>query len=411
MSTTGIIIGIVVGAAFGGVVAWLVWRLRSTVAEVKLKTRLEDLQKAQDEARQQLSYTFKSLAAEALRNNNESFLQTSKQVMERHLVQAQGDLELRKQAVEQLVKPLQERLNEIEKSRQTAYGSIEQLAKNMAEGQNSLARETRNLTSALRTPYVRGRWGELTLRRVAELAGMVEYCDFAEQETIGQEDHRKRPDMIVYLPNERLVAVDAKTPLDAYLQSIEADGEDKRKLALQQHARQVSDRVRELSAKNYWTDLKASPDFVILFIPGEPFLAAALQADPELLERALTMKIVPATPSTLIALLHAVAYGWREQRLAENAKQVQDLGKEMYERIVTWTGHLSKVGDSLEKAVNSYNESIGSLEHRVLSSARRFKELGVSTGKDIPETAAIDRTPRKLDVPTEKVPDGKEEAR
>lgn len=367
------------GAAVGGVIVWLALSMKATTTRVALETRL----KAAEEAQNKLSQTFDSLAAAALRNNSESFLQLAKQALETHLTHAQGDLDQRKQAVEALVKPLKETLDKIEQERQKAYGGFEKMT-------DTLAKETRNLSQALRTPQVRGRWGESTLRRVVELAGMVEHCDFIEQSSIATEGKIQRPDMIVLLPNQRRIAVDAKTPLDAYLQSIEADSEESRQAALKQHARQVKDRFRELAAKSYWASLESTPEFVVLFLPGESFLSAALQEEPSLMEDAMSEKVVLATPASLFCLLNAVNHGWREERLTENALHISQLGREIHDRIADWAVYLEKLGEHLEKAVDAFNDGMGSLERRVLVSARRFKEFGVASDKEVPELPAID---------------------
>jgi DNA recombination protein RmuC len=378
------ILWFLVGVVVGGLVVWLTLRVRTTATRVALETKL----KAAEEAQNKLLQTFDSLAAAALRSNSESFLQLAKQALETHLTHAQGDLDLRKQAVEALVKPLKETLDKIE---------------SMVSTQKELAKETRNLATALRTPQVRGRWGETTLRRVAELVGMVEHCDFVEQRSIAAEGTMKRPDMIVLLPNQRRIVVDAKTPLDAYLQSIEADSEESKLAALKKHAKQVRDRFRELAAKSYWASLECTPEFVVLFLPGEPFLSAALQEDPTLLEDAMSEKVVLATPASLFCLLSAVSYGWREEQLTENARQISQLGREIHDRIADWAVHLDKLGEYLEKAVETFNNSVGSLEHRVLVSARRFREFGVLSDKEVPELSPINTTVReapKIEGPT-----------
>ncbi len=376
------------GVALGGIIAWLVLRTNKVALETKLK--------AAEEAQTGLSQTFDSLAAAALRSNNETFLQLAKQVLETQLTHAQGDLDQRKQAVEALVKPLKETLDKLEQERQKAYGGFEKMTE-------TLAKETRNLSQALRTPQVRGRWGESTLRRVAELSGMVEHCDFIEQVSIAGEGAVKRPDMIVFLPNQCRIVIDAKTPLDAYLQSIEADSEESRQAALKQHARQVKDRFRELAAKSYWASLEFTPEFVVLFLPGEPFLSAALQEDPSLLEDAMNEKVVLATPASLFCLLIAVSHGWRQEQLTENARRISQLGREIHDRIADWAGHLDTLGAHLKKAVESFNDSIGSLEHRVLVSARRFKEFGVPGEKEVPELSEVNTAVR--DVPEIKAGD------
>jgi DNA recombination protein RmuC len=393
------ILWFLVGVVVGGLVVWLTLRVRTTATRVALETKL----KAAEEAQNKLLQTFDSLAAAALRSNSESFLQLAKQALETHLTHAQGDLDLRKQAVEALVKPLKETLDKIEQERTTAYGGFKQMTESMVSTQKELAKETRNLATALRTPQVRGRWGETTLRRVAELVGMVEHCDFVEQRSIAAEGTMKRPDMIVLLPNQRRIVVDAKTPLDAYLQSIEADSEESKLAALKKHAKQVRDRFRELAAKSYWASLECTPEFVVLFLPGEPFLSAALQEDPTLLEDAMSEKVVLATPASLFCLLSAVSYGWREEQLTENARQISQLGREIHDRIADWAVHLDKLGEYLEKAVETFNNSVGSLEHRVLVSARRFREFGVLSDKEVPELSPINTTVReapKIEGPT-----------
>jgi len=395
------IIWFLIGFVLGGIIIWLVFRTRAASTRTALETKL----KAAEEAQQKLSQTFDSLAASALRNNNESFLQLAKQSLATQLTQAQGDLDLRKQAVEAMVKPLKDTLENIEKERTKAYGGFENMTKSLMTAQETLAKETRNLAMALHTPYVRGRWGESTLRRVVELVGMVEHCDFTEQTSIDIENKTLRPDMIVYLPNNRQVVVDAKAPIEAYIQSIEADSEESRLAALKRHAKQVRERCDNLASKSYWASLTDATEFVVLFLPGEPFLTVALQQDPTLLEDAMSKRVVLATPASLFCLLHVISHGWRQQLLAENARHISELGREIYDRISDWTSHLVKLGDALEKAVVAFNQSIGSLESRVLVSARRFKDLGVISDKDIPETSQIDvniREAPELEQPSSK---------
>ncbi len=397
------ILMIFVGVVLGAVATWLVLRARSTTLRVELQTKLEAAQEKleeykryQEESQKGISQTFGSLASEALKSNNEVFLQLANQAFAAQIAQGRGDLDLRRQAVEELVKPLSDSLRYIEKDRREAYGSLREQIGNMTRGQGQLERETRNLVQALRAPQVRGRWGEMTLRRVAELAGMVERCDFFEQPVLGGEGRGKRPDMVVHLPNERRIAVDAKTPLDGYLQSIEADTEEERASALGRHARQLRERIRELSGKSYWASLGYTPEFVVLFLPGEFFLGPALKEEPSLLEDAMKERVVLATPSTLISLLHAVAYGWREEQLAEHTRRISELGREVHDRVATWAGYLDKLRVSLERCVDAYNDSVGSLERRVLVSARRIKELGIATDKEIPELPPIESKTRML---------------
>ncbi len=387
----------IIGLAAGAVLAWLALRLKTAVGSAKLEAKLEaagekarDFQKLREDTDAGLRQTFEALAAESLRGNNSAFLQLAQQSLETRMTQANADLDLRKQAVEQLVKPLKEKLDSIERERRIAYGGFEQMAKSMASGQQLLARETSNLASALKTPHVRGRWGESTLRRVAELTGMVDRCDFMEQVTLESETGAKRPDMIVYLPNDRQVVVDAKAPLDAYLESLEASTEEGRQVALKRHAKQVRDRYRELAAKSYWSALGHTPEFVVLFLPGEPFMAAALQEDPKLLEDAMSDKVVLASPSTLFSLLCAVGQGWKQEQLAENSRQISQMGREVHDRIADWAGHLEKLRTALVRCVAAFNDSMGSLEGRVLVSARRMKDLGVTSDKEIPGLPPVD---------------------
>ena len=260
----------------------------------------------------------------------------------------------------------------------------------MHKSQNKLEAETRNLTQALRTPQIRGRWGEMTLRRVVELAGMSPHCDFEEQSSFSSNGHALRPDMIVRLPDDRVIAVDAKTPLDAYLNSIDTESDEDRKMALKNHARQVGDRVRELSRKSYWSSIEHTPEFVVMFLPGEFLLAPALEENPGLMERAMGQGVLIATPTTLISILLGAAYGWKQEQLAENAREISELGKEMYDRLAVWADHMVKLRQSLQRSVDVFNESVGSLEHRVMVSARRFKQSGISTEKEIPPLEPID---------------------
>lgn len=353
--------GLVVGALIGGLVKW---------------SALKGNASKQAEEHENMSNAFKVLATDALRQNSEDFLKSAGK------------------NVESLVKPLAEHLSKIEKDVQSDYGGIRQLMAGVTEGQNRLAGETRGLTQALRTPQVRGRWGELTLRRVAELSGMVDRCDFQEQASLVSEGSNLRPDMVVMLPNERRIVVDAKTPLDAYLDSLNSDTEEAKAVALKRHSRLVKDRVTELARKSYWDALGYTPEFVVLFLPGEFFLGPALQEDANLLDYAFGQKVIIASPATLMSLLLTVAHGWREERLAENARKISEMGKEIHDRLQTWADHYSRVGKSLSSAVDAFNSSVGSLERSVMPSARRFKEMGVSSSKEIPELSPIDRSLR-----------------
>ncbi len=359
------------------------------------------------QAQQQMLNTFKATAGDALQQSNEQFLQLANQHFETQQADAAKSLEQRKQAIEHLVKPLKETLDkyntavvDVEKSRKEAYGSLRTQLSTLVEDQRALRDETSNLVNALRRPEVRGRWGEIQLRRVVELAGMIERCDFDEQVSVTSADQTTRPDMVVRLPNDRTIVVDAKTPLDAYLNSIEAGDEDQRRTFLESHVSQITRKVQDLSAKGYAQQFARSPEFVVLFIPGEPFLYAAVQIKPTLIEDAMARNVIIATPSTLISLLKAVAAGWREQKLAVNAQRISELGAELHARLRTATEHLSKVGRSLDSTIRAYNEFVGSLETRVMVSARKLEEMGAKSAKSLPDTIEpLDALPRDVKVP------------
>jgi DNA recombination protein RmuC len=353
-------------------------------------------------ARQELAESFQALSGEALKQNNEAFLNLAKTSFQTLHAEAKGDLAQRQQAIDELVKPLSEslhryddQLRHLEQSRQAAYGGLDQHLKSLADTQQRLQQETGNLVNALRTPAVRGRWGEITLKRVAELAGMVAHCDFLEQESVSGNDGRLRPDMIVQLPGGRQIVVDAKTVLAAYLEAYEATDDERRMEGLRRHAAQVRLRINDLSLKAYWSQFEQAPEFVVLFLPGEQFLGAALEQDPRLIEEGFAQGVVLATPTTLMALLRAVAYGWRQERLTAHAEEAGRLGKDLYERMASLAEHLNDVGQSLGKSVLAYNKAVGSLETRILPAARRFKELGVSSEKDIPSLGPVEIVSRR----------------
>jgi len=346
---------------------------------------------------------FKALADEALKGNNQKFLDLAKTAFATVQAEAKGDLAQRQQAIEGLLKPLNDALKryedhiaEMEKSRQSAYGGLDAHLKSLAQAHERLQRETGNLVKALRAPQVRGQWGEITLKRVAELAGMVEHCDFIEQETATGEDGRLRPDMIVQLPAGREIVVDAKAVLSAYLEAVEAQDDAVRQERLRQHATQVRGRMEQLSAKAYWSQFPQAPEFVVLFLPGEQFLGAALEYDRTLIEDGFEKRVVIATPTTLIALLRAVAYGWRQEQLAENAQAISSLGKDLFERMAILAEHLEDVGSALTKGVTAYNKAVGSLEARVLPAARKFKDLGIGSDKEVPRLEAVEQAPRPM---------------
>ncbi|BCA55641.1 putative DNA recombination protein RmuC [Nitrospira sp. KM1] len=354
------------------------------------------------QARHELIEAFQALSGEALKHNNEAFLNLAKTSFQTLQAEAKGDLARRQQAIDELVKPLteslhryDEQLRHIEQSRQAAYGGLDQHLKLLAESQQRLQEETGNLVHALRSPTVRGRWGEITLRRVAELAGMVAHCDFVEQGSVTAEEGRIRPDMIVNLPGGRQIIVDSKTVLAGYLDAHEAENEERRLEGLQRHAAQVRSRMDQLSLKAYWSQFEQTPEFVVLFLPGEQFLGAALEQDSSLIEDGFAQGVVLATPTTLMALLRAVAYGWRQERLTAHAEEAGRLGRELYERMAVLAEHLNDVGQSLGKSVVAYNKAVGSLETRILPAARKFKELGVSSEKETPSLSPIETVPRK----------------
>ncbi len=352
-----------------------------------------------DENRRQLETNFQALSAQALAANNKSFLDLAKSTLDNYQQQAKGDLESRHQAINQLVLPLKDslekvdgKIEQLEKARTGAYARLDEQLKTLLSSQNRLQAETGNLVTALRTPSVRGRWGEIQLRKVVEMAGMVNYCDFVEQETA--DSGRLRPDMIIKLPNGRNIVVDSKAPLQGYLESLEEADDSRRKAALERHARQIRDHLQKLSTKNYWEQFQPTPEFVVLFLPGETFFSAALAQDPGLIEAGVDQKVLLSTPTTLIALLRSVAYGWRQEQLTENAAAISRLGREIYDRLATLNQHFLQMGKNLERAVDSYNKGMASLDSRVMVSARKFKELGAGSSKDIPPLEQIDKLPR-----------------
>ncbi len=346
---------------------------------------------------------FKALSADALRDSNASFLALAKERLgaERELTAA--ELDKRTQAIDALVKPVTDtlgkvdaQLREVEKERRGDYKSITKHLEQMALSSGLLQSETRNLVTALRSPSVRGQWGEIQLRRVVEMAGMLDHCDFSEQATLDTEEGRLRPDLLLHLPGGKHVVIDAKAPLAAYIDAVEAVDPETRAAKLKDHARQVRDHITKLGAKKYWAELTPTPEFVVLFLPGETFFHDALQHDPSLLEYGVEQKVIPASPTTLIALLKTVAYGWRQEKLAENAEEISKLGRELYERVVTMAEHFARLGERLDGAVDAYNKTVGTMESRVLVSARRFRELGAATGEEMPEAEVVERKAREL---------------
>ncbi|MCL5005722.1 MAG: DNA recombination protein RmuC [Acidobacteria bacterium] len=385
-------------------------------AETRLKetqANLEDQKRLLEEARIKLADAFQALSAEALKSNNQAFITLARSTFETIQARAKGELETREQAIKGLVSPLVETLKryeaqiqEMEKTRQSAYGSLEEQLRNLATLNQQLQKETGTLANALKGgPQVRGRWGEMTLRRVAELAGMSEHCDFTEQENFESEAGRQRPDMIVHLPNGREIAVDAKAPLQAFLDAAAAPTEDERRAKLARHAQLVRERMKELATKAYWDQFDPAPEIVVLFLPGESFFSAAIEQDRTLMEDGMQKHVVIATPTTLIALLRAVAFGWRQEQIAQNAQAISELGKDLYDRVRTFLGHFENVGSSLKRATDNYNRAVGSLESRVLPSARKFRELGAATGGEMAELEPVDETPRALTAPEHNSPE------
>jgi DNA recombination protein RmuC len=434
-----------IGLLFGAVLAWLALRSRSAALQARLsliekelaagkadlarlleeqrqliasRARLESalelerktsnekmelLTNAGARAAEDLQNAFKALAADALKNNNSSFLQIAQETLKRFQSEARGDLEARQKAVADLVAPVRDSLGKVdaqiqqmEIARGEAYGDLKAQVQSLVTTQKELQSETGNLVRALRTPNVRGRWGEIQLRRVVEIAGMLSYCDFAEQETIITDAGRMRPDLVVKLPGGKQVVVDAKTPLQAFLDAFETNDEEARRTCLANHARQVRDHISALSGKKYWEQFEATPEFVVMFLPGETFFSAALEQDTGLIEHGVLNRVIPASPTTLIALLKAINFGWSQEKLARNAQQISALGKELHDRLRKLATHITGVGTNLDRAVEAYNQAVGSLENRVLVSARKFAELGASVAEDIPELEPIETTTRAL---------------
>ena len=385
-------------------------RVRLAGLEATLSTerrQTEEKLAVWEDAQRRLSDAFKALAADALKNSNESFLSLAKNTLERFQESAKGDLEHRQKAIGELVSPLctslekfDERFREVEKMREGAYQGLREHLTLVTQAQEKLSAETSNLVNALRRPTVRGRWGEIQLRRVVELSGMVIHCDFSEQLSYQGEAGLHRPDMTVHLPGGRSIVVDSKVPLDAYLSAVDAVDEPTRKARLLDHARQVRAHIKQLGRKDYFEKVDLSPEFVVLFLPGDQFFSAAVEHDSALIEYGMSQNVIIATPSTLIALLRAVGQGWRQDQLAQSAQKVSELGKELYERLGTLADHWGKVGHALRGATEAYNAAVGSLEGRVLVSARRFRELGVGTGQsEIRELGPVENLPRDLQAP------------
>jgi DNA recombination protein RmuC len=363
----------------------------------------EDKEATYRETTRSLKDTFSALAGTALKDNTAQFLQLAQQNLKQFQIKAEDDLSQKERAIEGLVKPIREALDKteteirrMENERKQAQGALTLHLQTIAESHRLLQSETRNLVQALRRPEVRGQWGELTLKRLAELAGMVEHCDFHEQASVQTEQGQQRPDMVIRMPDKRDIVVDAKTPLDAYLSAIESVDDTERKGHLERHTRNVRARIKELSSKAYWRQFRFSPDFVVLFIPGDQFLSAALETDHSLIEDALSQNVILATPTSFVALLRAIAYGWRQEVLAENADTIREVGQDMYDRLITFAEHLSKLGRSLDSSVDHFNKAVGSYDTRILPGARKFVDMGISARKDPPEPLPVERAARKV---------------
>jgi DNA recombination protein RmuC len=387
-------LSVAIGILLGLVIGWLLATRRTQAdreARVAAETRLEGLQEqlaAQqsllEAAKAQLSDSFKALSLDALQANSRTFEDRTRQTLE---------------PLQEALRRYEDHIHAIEQARERAYGTLEQQVRQLAESEQRLQQETHNLVTALRRPEVRGRWGELTLHRVVELAGLVEHCDFSEQvHTVG-ETGALRPDMVVHLPGGRDIIVDSKVPLDGYLSAVEAPDEEARKACLARHGQHLRQHINALATKAYWDQFPSAPEFVVMFVPGEAFLSAAASADPELIEDGMGKRVFAATPITLVALLRTVAHGWRQDQIGQNAQQISDLGRQLYDRMRTFAGHLANLGKRLDSAGAAYNEAIGSLERNVLPAARRFRDLGAATGADIPGLEALDGAARPLTAP------------
>jgi DNA recombination protein RmuC len=399
------------GLALGLWIGWLRQRplrreLHAKEAELRNRANLQiEREHALALASERLSSVFGQLASQQFQSHTETFLKLARESLGAHNERAKGELAAREQAIESLVRPIREalgrteaQLQELDKARRETHGSIAAQLEAMAMSQQALSLETRNLVGALRRPEVRGQWGEISLRRLVELAGMVEHCDFVSQSHLATESGAVRPDMVINLPEGRQLVVDVKTPLDAYLEATEAGTDAARRTALERHAAIVGGRIRELANKAYWSQFEKSPDFVILYIPGDQFLSAALTERPALLDEALRQNIILATPTSFVGLLKAVAYGWQQVALAENAAEIRGLAVQLYERLTTFTSHLSAIGKALGDSVKAFNSGVGSLERMVLPSARRFTDLGVQPRQRLSAVNPVEETPRESPV-------------
>jgi DNA recombination protein RmuC len=409
--TTGLLLGLLVGLALGAAIAYALFsarraRLVGEIAFLREKVALDAT--VRDETERKLAGTFAELSGKALEQNADQFLHLAEARLRAGQEAAKGDLALREAAIAKLLGPLQDTLaryeqglRQLEQDRVGAYEGLSAQVRQIGVSHGELQRETRSLVTALRAPHTRGRWGEMQLRRVVEVAGMVEHCDFDEQVTTDTQDGRLRPDVVVHLPGGAQVVVDAKVPLDAFLRAAECEDENQRRIELSAHARQLRTHIDHLAKKQYWNQFDPSPEFVVAFIPGDPLLAGACESDPSIVEYAMASHVLLATPTTLIALLKTVAYTWQQEQMAESARDVKKLGAELYERLRVLGGHFGKMHRSLTSTVEAFNEAVGSLESRVLVTARRFPEMGVvgAGAEELPESKPVTAIPRSTQAP------------
>ncbi|MEC7857495.1 MAG: DNA recombination protein RmuC [Verrucomicrobiota bacterium] len=407
----GLVIGIILGA---GVVYFLIstnhGKTKQKLAGVEAKYEAElkaadDKLKILEEARDSLKDSFKALSADALSKNNESFIKLAEENLKKHQQSAKDDLEKRQQAITKTVEPVSQtlkafsdRVNKIEERRIESEGGIKKELQKLSEMHLRLDQSTSSLVQALRAPQVRGQWGEMHLRRTVEMAGMINYCDFEEQSSVETEGgQRQRPDMLIRLPNERRVVVDSKVPIAAYLDALETDSTEVQSERMQAHARHLRTHIKDLSTKAYWSQFENAPEFVVLFVPNEAIFSAALEEDPSLIELGVENKVILATPTTLIALLKAVAYGWQQEAITREAKEIASLGKEIYDRLSVVIGHFVKLGKSIDQSVGNYNKAMNSVDSRLMVTARKFESLESASSEQLPDINQIEKRPNLPD--------------